>query len=184
MNVEAIVDWTIGLYGEATYKRDEMSALAGVALHVPDHGLMVEIGTFTGCSASILLQAAEGRGVHVLMLDPFAWMWDSNAEQILQGMLSKFTNFTLKRIPASRYKGPLAIDLLHIDGDHSKEHVDSDCSNYLPMLKSGGRAAFHDYRGLQPNPFVGMPEVVDQHTQGWKRVWHGGDHGLLIVEKP
>lgn len=184
MTVETIVDWTIGRYGEATYKRDEMLALAESALRVPAGGQMVEIGTFTGCSASILLQAAQGKNIHLLMLDPFAWMWDANAEQILQGMLSYFTDFTLKRIPASEYKGMLTVDLLHVDGDHSKEHVDQNCTQYLPMLNSGGRACFHDYRGKQPNPFVGMPEVVDKHTDGWKRIWHGGDHGLLIVEKP
>lgn len=41
-------------------------------------------------------------------------------------------------------------DLAFIDGDHSKEAVESDIAKCLEVLKPDGLIAFHDYR-LKPN---------------------------------
>ena len=186
----AIADWTTQHYGVDTYRRDEMEALAKAALSVPEGGAIVEIGVYGGCSSSILLQAARGRNVRVVLCDPCMWMWNDQVNDRLQATLTEFKDVqTVVAIPeysdklAARLDDP--IDLVHIDGDHSASMVDLDCRSWLPKLKSGGLACFHDYRSVDGHdPFPGMPDMVDTHTGTWDQVWHGGQLGLAIRRKP
>lgn len=37
-----------------------------------------------------------------------------------------------------------AVDILFLDGDHTKEGVQADIDNYAPMVRKGGIVSFHD----------------------------------------
>ena len=197
MQPAAIAQWTFEHYGEATYRHDEMEHLAIAALTVPAGGTMVEIGSYGGCSASILLQAARGKDIYVALCDPCMWMWSDEVNDRLQATLQEFSDVpTVIAIPGTSESlavmliGPtglarISTDLVHIDGDHSANMVQRDCELWLPRLNHGGLACFHDYRSIYgTDPFPGMPEEIDRQTQGWETVWHGGGLGLLIRRKP
>ena len=190
MQPEEIAQWTFEHYGEATYRHDEMEHLAAAALTVPAGGTMVEIGSYGGCSASILLQAARGKAIRVALCDPCMWMWSDEVNDRLWDTLQEFSDVpAIVDIPgtseslAAKLVG--SIDLVHIDGDHSASMVKKDCDLWLPHLNHDGLACFHDYRSIYgTDPFPGMPEEIDRQTQGWETVWHGGGLGLLIRRKP
>lgn len=187
--MNAAVQWTLDNYGDATYRIDEMEHLYVAALSVPAGGTIVEIGTYAGCSASLLLQAAKPRRVVVTMIDSCAWMWTPEVDARLNKTIMEKAGDCIRAIPAISRElaklGTTPIDMLHIDGDHSKEGVRQDCESWLPLLKSDGLACFHDYRGSSgQDPFPGMPDEVDRQTAGYKDVWHGGELGLLIRRKP
>ena len=52
------------------------------------------------------------------------------------------------------------IDILFIDGDHSKRGVTDDYLNYSPLVKSGGYLVFDDYLDFKDSPDV--KPVVDE----------------------
>src|SRR5215510_14436609 len=85
------ISYAVNTYGEHTYKVNEMTSLLYTALaEVPDGGLYLEIGTYTGCSASLLLHAANKKQGTVIMIDPFVWKLNDVDERTLQITLDKF----------------------------------------------------------------------------------------------
>ncbi len=193
MNVENMVAWTLSHYGTSTYAVDEMTALAKAAVAVPEGGLIVEIGVYSGCTASLLLQAARGRDISVLLCDTFQYMWDENSKSRLEHLLSLFPDVhiidAMYRTSAEAEKMTgVAVDLLHIDGDHSEGGISEDCRLWLPKMRGGGVAVFHDYQWDGENKYTAeLPDVrkvVDAATERWERVWQGGSNGVLVVRKP
>lgn len=62
-------------------------------------------------------------------------------------------------------------NMVFIDGDHSYEHCKEDIEVWLPLVKSGGIIAVHDYRkedlapdpnGPHPMPWPGVNQAVDE----------------------
>lgn len=189
----AIVNWTLDAYGTSTYDSEEMLRLAEAALSVPDDGLIAEIGVYTGCSASLLLQAARGRDIVILLCDSFRFQWDENAKARLALTLETFPEVQLiNALGFTSEEGSLMtgseLDLVHIDGDHSEGGIAEDCRLWLPKLRSGGLAAFHDYQWNEKAEYMakfpGLKAVVDRATEGWVEVWTGGSYGLTIRRKP
>ena len=56
-----------------------------------------------------------------------------------------------------------AIDLLLIDGDHSREGAEFDFTHYAPKLRPGGWVAFHDYYPHRPD--FGVTWVIEHVVQ-------------------
>jgi predicted O-methyltransferase YrrM len=46
-------------------------------------------------------------------------------------------------------------DFIFVDGDHAKSIVEQDFANYFPMLRPGGRMAFHDICAPDNHPVIG-----------------------------
>lgn len=169
------------------YEKPEAELLHRAACEVPEGGLMVEIGTFQGRSSSVLLQVAQTRRVRVGLIDPFAWM-GKNAESELLKTLEPFRD--VRYLFWKRYGHEVApeynfgIDLIHVDGNHQEDGIRQDCELWLPKLKPGGIACFHDYDRRGPDGieevFPGIKRVVDELTGDWE---HFGLAGTLCARR-
>ena len=132
--------------------------------------LCVEVGVFGGSSIYPTASALKflGQGV-VCAIDPwmhsnclegydvndpnYQWWSKLNLESIYQGFLTVLSRFQLQpychvmRMTGLQALDEFAdgsIDILHIDGNHTKDSALSDAEMYLPKVKKGGYIWFDD----------------------------------------
>jgi hypothetical protein len=148
-------------------------------------GLMVEVGVDQGRSASVMLHAAMKTGASVILVDSWKSVLIDNYAKVQDMLLDRFMNKVNAKIyhmesreAADLIQGELS--LVHIDADHWGEAPDLDCRLWLPKLKRGGVALFHDY-GV-PSMNCTVTEAVDEHCATWEDlgVWDS----LAIRRKP
>jgi glycosyltransferase involved in cell wall biosynthesis len=144
-------------------KIDDAEVLYSYAVNAKD--LIVEIGSFIGKSASILAQSKPAN-CQLVCIDP----WDDTkysgrGRKLLAGRkaidvfhenmasmgLSPET-IKSKSVDAVSNFQDNSIDLLYIDGCHTRRGVSQDIELYYPKVKDGGIILFHD---------VNQPSVVD-----------------------
>jgi glycosyltransferase involved in cell wall biosynthesis/cephalosporin hydroxylase len=127
----------------------------------------IEIGVFAGASALPTAAALKflGHGV-LLAIDP--WDNEESTRNLLEGAIKEWWNdvdmdriyraylrlvhefglekycVTLKETSASAAPKISAIDILHIDGNHSEASSFFDVFTYLPKVKHGGYVWFDD----------------------------------------
>lgn len=186
--------WTEGTVGSwRTYDRDELKVLCESALaSVPTGGNLVEIGTFGGLSTSVLLSVARERKAKLWACDPFRWVGHLAKPQLYQ-ILRQFADVMIdfREMTSEEYHKylvetdtlPLMVDFIHIDGDHGGDAVDLDCRLWLPLLRQGGIACFHDYNRLCDDAVKGLIPAVDRHTQGWGELALLGRNWILARRK-
>lgn len=127
----------------------------------------VEIGVFAGASALPTAAALKSLGHGVLFaIDPWdneesirnlqegadkEWWNDVEMDRIYRSYVRLLHEFgleqycvTLKETSASAAPKINAIDILHIDGNHSEASSFFDASTYLPKVKHGGYIWFDD----------------------------------------
>ncbi len=105
----------------------------------------VEIGACQGVASTMLGYAASKSAGHLYSYDILEQpKWHQNIQD--NGLLAFATliiaespNIDINELPFS------VIDYLLIDGDHSYEGVMSDYVHWAPLVRTGGRIAFHDY---------------------------------------
>lgn len=143
----------------------------------------VEIGCWAGKSSSILLQCAIDQHGRVTLIDPFVWLEGDAKPAFVRNIWDYFQypHYSVLQMgsnqAASMVQKP--IDLLHIDGDHTHHGITTDCSLYLPKLRSGGVVCAHDYT----NPaYPDIQTVLDEYTKGWEDL--GVYNTLAIRRKP
>ncbi len=149
-------------------------AVLGALLVEQQAQVIVEIGVLHGRGALALATAARRvDGARVWGIDPYAlgaypdagqdhpvhaapiadWLAAFDFDGACDAMLDRMRRagladcFTLVREPslqaASRFE-PGTIDLLHIDGDHSRAAVEADVAAWLPLMRPGGIVVFDD----------------------------------------
>src|SRR5260370_937551 len=89
---------------------------------------------------------------------------------------------------------PKACDVLFVDTSHSTEQTLAELTCYMPRVKPGGIALFHDIQWLYPNislPEVGGPVAAaldfwcDRNGMSWESRLSGpGYYGLGTVKVP
>jgi MMP 1-O-methyltransferase len=182
---ERVAGWTRGA---------EADALLQAAWRLPDHAVIVEIGSFLG-SASILLAGARKlrRSGRLHCVDPFDASGDevsvpeyarilghySNASQI-EIFLANVRNagvanwLCVHRGPAERIglSWTLPVDMLFMDGDQSPQGVAGAFESWSPWLKPGGLLALHN-----SNPRV-YAEGHDGHYVLRERLLAAGSYSL------
>jgi len=130
----------------------EQKILAERAALVPDNGIIVDIGTAQGGSASIFYKAAGHRGVRIYSFDISP---SAEAYERLRG-----TNITI--VAKSSIEGALEwkkmvgrpIDLIFIDGSHALQDVFQDFNFWVSHLKPGGEIMFHDFDSIERGGLV------------------------------
>jgi hypothetical protein len=158
--------------------------LYALALNVPKGGTIAEVGVDQGRSLSVMLQGTVGRKVSFVLVDSWESVLIENQPKV-QGLMESFNaDYFLARVKstegATLVDKPL--DLIHIDAYHFDNIPDGgpslDCELWLPKVKSGGVACFHDYNSCFPDVNI----AVDKFTAGWEDlgVWDG----LAIRRKP
>ncbi len=142
---------------------------------------IVEVGVDQGRSTSVLLHAAQETGARLFLVDSWESVLVENLAKV-KALVAKFPNAQVEIIhcrsveASSRVHPPVA--LVHIDANHYDDNPANDCEAWLPKLKSGGIACFHDYQAS----FPAVTEAVDKYTAGWEDL--GSHDGLAIRRKP
>jgi SAM-dependent methyltransferase len=128
---------------------------------------VLEVGSYRGLSTVCIARTAD----YIVSVDTH----DGRGTAIPQGTLAALKanlkryevadrvavhRMTLGRFSESWIKvvDPVLFDLVFIDGDHSRDAVESDIRHALPLLAPGGLIAFHDYCN-HADP--GVAEAVD-----------------------
>ena len=147
----------------------------------PD-SIFVEVGVDQGRSASVLLHAARIFGASVYLIDSWESVLIDNLWKVQSMAINNFPDvlchvINKKSVDAAREVVGL-IDLIHIDANHYDDNPAKDCEAWLPKLRSGGVACFHDYGAT----FPAVTEAVDKYTAGWEDL--GIYDGLAIRRKP
>ena len=127
-------------------------ALFDAAAATTGRGVILEIGSWKGRSATWLASGARLAGQRVYAIDPHRGSREDPAADTLTAFLDNLARNGLADIvepmvmtseeAAARIAGP--IELLFIDGDHSYEAVRRDAELWLPRLMDGGTVMFHD----------------------------------------
>lgn len=173
-HVEYALNKVLGAYDE-----EELEAIRMRVAELAPHSHIVEIGILYGRTSSIYMQASREKPLNITLIDCFG----VNGEDCEKAFAELRTHFPPVELLAMRAENaaPLVannIDLLHIDGDHGVENITIDCQLYLPKLKSGAVAMFHDYHRPSPDGIVfpWLEEVVDEYTRGWENLGLYGTH--------
>lgn len=195
------ISGTVG--GWPTYTLAELTALTDAALSVSlpqgpwDKRLMIEIGSFSGKSLSVLLGVARNSGSRVVAVDLFGWDPEL-CEPHLRKVLGDFSDVAWRMYPTDSttalkwmteppgdqilQKGRL--DFLHVDGEHSEEAVVQDCAAFEPYLRSGGLIAFHDANPDERAPAgVAVCRGVERATPGWETVHRSLEGNCLWIRR-
>ena len=172
----------------------EAEALIRVAYELPDHAIVVEIGSFLG-SGSILLAGARKlrRTGKVHCIDPFDGSGDSVSVLEYTRILAGYTNSP--QIQAFRdnmrhaglanwinvHEGKaeqigttwgVPIDMIFMDGDQSPEGVSNAFESWGPWLKPNGILALHN---SNPREYA---HGHDGHFRLRERLLAGSDYSL------
>lgn len=179
MTFEEVFEFTDKIPGSFT--RVSCAKLYEYALQVPHGGLMVEVGVDQGRSASLMLQAARQNDAAVVLVDSWESVLIDNKAKV-DALCEQFPGVRWTTIVGTSVNAAKAIgaeiDLIHIDANHYDDNPANDCEAWLPKLRSGGIACFHDYESCFPD----VTPAVDKYTAGWE---HLGNHdGLAIRRKP
>lgn len=134
---------------------------------MPDHALIVEIGSFLGVSSVLLAGGRKLRGSgKVHCIDPFDASGDAFSEPIYKAIgqqrrgslrhqfdanirsarLSQWVHVHEGRAHQIAAQWHRPIDMVFLDGDQSPDGVRLAYESWAPFLKSGGIIAVHNSR--------------------------------------
>jgi predicted O-methyltransferase YrrM len=133
---------------------DQERGLLELTEKLPDHTIMIEIGSAFGESASVFL--ASGKVDKIYCIDPFG---GEGREHFFDERHSKDP-----RIVKLKYKSEdivdqfsdEAFDFVYIDAVHTYDGASTDIKNYLPKVKIGGFIGGQDYS----HSFLGVIKAV------------------------
>jgi len=154
-------------------------------------GNVVEIGVRDGASTSAFLAGVEENGGHVYSIDvqPCGHLFEGHPQWSFLQANSTDVDAMCKFIP-------FEIDLLLIDGDHSRAGVLNDIE-YCRQLRTGGMVLFHDIApeekpaGCSDMSWPG-DDVKNVYTAlcnsmvplGWTHMELPGKYGMGVLKKP
>lgn len=155
---------------------DEAEALYDAAWAMAPYGLILEVGTYCGKSATWLGAAAKGRGGNVITIDHHRGSeenqagWEHHDTDVVDpstglmdtlpffrrtmyeaGLEDTVTAILAKSTTVSAFwSTPLA--MLFIDGGHAEEHAQNDYTGWARFVMAQGVLAIHD---VFPDPADG-----------------------------
>ena len=149
----------------------ELSVLIPPVMALAPGSRVVEIGLFTGRSASIYFQLQPELQLDIHLIDNWSWNARYAVPYFAQMVLNDFSEvpFTLHKMLSAelgRRWTHGAIDFLYVDGWHALEGIEPDCRLWLPHVRPGGVAAFHDSQD------VPVAQCIEKYVYkaGWKQI--------------
>ena len=156
-------------FHESTYILHDIRTLLG-----DEEKTYLEIGSYVGSSASLMLQHEFKTNilcVEPCVLDPSHYNGSLSQSETLQKNLAKnnihdykveiFKQYSTDTTLLNKLKqGNTKIDILFIDGDHSRVGVINDWNNFKEFVNPGGFICFDDYYDDIYSPEV-RPAVDD-----------------------
>lgn len=138
----------------------ELFLLQALARSLPAGSVVVNIGAGAGTSGLGIVEINPALNVYTIDISP------SGPLGGLENERNAFEPTDL-RLPTQilgdshlcwkDWKKP--IDLLLVDGDHFEEGLKKDMAGWLPLVKPGGYAVYHDYDSIM---WSGITHVIDE----------------------
>ena len=164
-----------------------LPVLFGTVARTPG-AVVVEIGTDIGESTTALLAGAELAGGHVWSIDinpaiKFLETYDRHGRDDLWTFVcgDSSARSIARQVPGK-------IDVLYVDGDHTYGQVVAELKMYMPKIRGGGVALFHDTNAAPwGNPeLVRVADALDDTLPGMGLRWENlpGTCGLGRVYVP
>jgi predicted O-methyltransferase YrrM len=131
---------------------------------------VVEIGVFTGRSASVYLQLQPELDLDVHLIDNWSWHAAMATEYFHKLVLEHFNEvpFTYHHCWSQHLgkRWTLPVDFLYVDGWHDLAGVEPDCQLWLPHVRPGGVAAFHD------SDWKDVGDCIERYVSGagWQQI--------------
>ena len=150
----------------------EGALLFRLANRLPASAVVVEIGSWKGKSTWCMALGLRSGRLHAI--DPFDASGEPGSKEIYvqkrtprplreqfgENLAPLAKKITVHQGLSSQFVDDFAvIDLLMIDGDHSRESCAYDFTHYAAKLRPGGFVAFHDY--WPPSPDFGPTWVIE-----------------------
>jgi predicted O-methyltransferase YrrM len=135
---------------------------------------VLEIGTANGGSLFLFCEIAAP-DAHLVSVDLPGGLFGGGYEATRQPLYDSFArpgqrldllradthdSGTKKRV--EELVGGREVDVLFIDGDHSRAGVESDYRAYAPLVRAGGAIAFHDVHPGPSSLVGGVPEFWNE----------------------
>lgn len=146
------VDYALRFDHEKTDK--ELLFIIDVIKKIPADGLIVEIGV-RDCDFTEFMAACTAKynpSVKIVGIDPYVDVSQSAISyERAREIIKLHPNCSLIRDyswNAAKQFEKESIDLLIVDGDHSRQAVLKDIECYMPLVKPGGVMLFHDIYSL------------------------------------
>lgn len=176
---QQVMEFTRTISSHAAFEDDECLAYFDLLTSLPTRSTILEIGLQFGRSSSIALQVTKERQLKYFGVDPFTdppealGRWTEMAQKI--GAPYSLLHMTSEQ--ASRH-GNICPDLILIDGDHTKQGVQTDLQCWADSVSLGGYVCFHDY-GRDSLPDI-YPTVQTFFTSqpSWKEIGIVGTLGV------
>ena len=170
---------------------NEGQALISLAQRVakPD-AVLVEVGSWTGCSSSSLAQVIRAFGGHLYCVDHWEGSTDTALVELAKNNdVYKIFETNLTKAGLWDYLTPLimdsktacdkfedaSIDFLFIDGDHRYQQFKEDLDRWLPKMKANGIICGHDCEGyyskLSPEAKARIDSRLEDDYTG---IYHAG----------
>lgn len=160
---------------------------------------VLEIGTGRGGTLFLLAQVAREDALLVSMDSPRETRFGGRPAYRRRGRLYRSLGRSRQRIVflaadshSSETRAELEavldrrrLDLLFIDGDHTREGVEADFRMYSPLVRSGGLVAFHDIVPGAPEAVGGVPDFWQQLRSAERlefvEDWSQGSCGIGVL---
>ena len=150
-----------------TATKAELRVFVTHVITLPPNSRVVEIGTYTGRSASVYLQVQKALNLDIHLIDILNWNPEFAASEFWKMIVTSFNDvpFTYHKMPssllASTWTRP--VDFLYIDGEHELPGVACDFQDWPPFVRLGGILAAHD------SQWPGVKACLDRYIKnaGW-----------------
>jgi len=158
----------------------EAQVLFDMTIDLPEGSVVVELGCYEGYSTSVLASVADYKNLRLICVDPLVpyldvdgveWVTDKTFEAFKRNILDVYKNVTWMGHGVNSNEAAKdvneEISFIFIDAEHTYEACKDDCEHWLPKLKPGHCATFHDINNVK---FIGIRFAVEEYCVGWEEV--------------